>query len=629
MSVANRQRVGEVRPSQVIHTFGVGSVIDLPNFSAIVMGTNEWDPPLPQDVVVEDRLLSLVRNHLGPQVERLVAPPTRSDEGGRLNPLDSEANKGLPVSPFPRWVRCPMCNLIAPLNFGVFSLKTDPWHPDRIRYVHDNCQKVKGNPPAVIPVRFVRACDRGHMDDFPWVEFVHGGKSSCAALLRLYEFGVSAEAADIVVKCESCNVSRPMALAFSEEGKKLIGVCSGRHPHLRSVVAGCEGSSKAMLAGASNLWFSVTVSALSIPPDQGRLGQVVREQWPILEHVKSTDILAAFRNAGQLQAFAEWSNAQVWQAIEAKRNEKEVEGPRRASEIKTAEWEVFARPDARRNDSDFRLVVDAPPRGYEALIDKVVRVERLRVVKAQIGFTRILSPGDLADVSEIPEIRRAPLSRARPTWVPASEVRGEGIFIQFSEAAIGTWLEDRRTRTRELAFSKAHRDFRRVRDIESPEANFPGIRFVLLHSLSHALIRQLAIECGYGAASVQERIYAADASGAGAPMAGILLYTAAADSEGTLGGLVSLGRPHELGRHLDHALEDLRLCASDPLCSEHIPGDSDAALHGASCHACLFAAETSCERGNKYLDRTLLVQTMGGVPLPFFETMLEQREHGD
>jgi len=201
--------------------------------------------------------------------------------------------------------------------------------------------------------------------------------------------------------------------------------------------------------------------------------------------------------------------------------------------------------------------------------------------------------------------------------VPASEVRGEGIFLQFREAALVNWAK--LAAGREKEFFEAHRRFRHARRIEKPEENFPGMRYVFLHSLAHALIRQFSIECGYGAASLQERIYAREAGEDGPAMAGILIYTAAADSEGTLGGLVSLGKAKRLAYHLDQALEQMRLCASDPLCSEHRPAHHGVTLHGAACHACLFAAETSCERSNKYLDRTLLVQTIGGEPIPFFE----------
>jgi hypothetical protein len=130
-------------------------------------------------------------------------------------------------------------------------------------------------------------------------------------------------------------------------------------------------------------------------------------------------------------------------------------------------------------------------------------------------------------------------------------------------------------------------------------------------------MRELALECGYTQASVRERIYA---SSYGHPLdiAGVLIYTAAPDSEGTLGGLVSLGRPENLGRLIAQALEHAALCASDPLCSEHDP-TRDSSLHGAACHACLFAPETSCEMGNRFLDRSLLVSTIRGGGLGFFD----------
>lgn len=142
-----------------------------------------------------------------------------------------------------------------------------------------------------------------------------------------------------------------------------------------------------------------------------------------------------------------------------------------------------------------------------------------------------------------------------------------------------------------------------------------------LHSLAHVLLRRLAIECGYTAASIRERIYAREPGAPGGPMAGVLLYTSAADSEGTLGGLISLGEPQALGHLLEAALDDARLCASDPLCAEHHPWRDGQSLHAAACHACMFAAETSCERGNRYLDRAVLGETVETGDLAFFETL--------
>lgn len=143
------------------------------------------------------------------------------------------------------------------------------------------------------------------------------------------------------------------------------------------------------------------------------------------------------------------------------------------------------------------------------------------------------------------------------------------------------------------------------------------MRYVLLHSLSHALIRQFSVECGYAAASLKERIYSSTPDEE-EEMAGILIYTAAPDSEGTLGGLVSLGETANLEQHLDQALECLEICSSDPLCAETQPEQAFLSLHGAACHNCLFLPETSCERGNRYLDRSVLVPTMERAEFAFF-----------
>jgi hypothetical protein len=191
------------------------------------------------------------------------------------------------------------------------------------------------------------------------------------------------------------------------------------------------------------------------------------------------------------------------------------------------------------------------------------------------------------------------------------------LFFHFKEDLIQKWCK--KAKNHDGIFLEAHQRWRIARKLEPPHEFYPGIRFVLLHSFAHALIRQLAVECGYTTASLRERIYSRNPGENEPEMAGVLIYTAAPDSEGTLGGLVSLGKPETLERHLDQALDNVRLCASDPLCAEHHPYRDGITLHAASCHACLFAPETSCERGNKYLDRAVLVSTVERSDLAFFE----------
>lgn len=335
----------------------------------------------------------------------------------------------------------------------------------------------------------------------------------------------------------------------------------------------------------------------------------------MLQHIAQKAVVAPARAMGNLKGLEEYSDDQIWDAIEAHRSDSAA--AEQSADLKTPEWEIFTAADPARNNKDFLLRPVAAPRGFESSFEKVVMVERLREVRALTAFTRIESPGDFSDPSEIPAESRAPICRGAPHWVPVSEVRGEGVFLQFSDEAIREWCK--LVKHRDAEFRQAHIAWRRTRRIPHPEAGYPGIRYSLIHSFSHALMRQLSMEAGYTAASIRERIYANDGDGDLPAMAGLLLYTAAPDSEGTLGGLVSLGEPDKLGRLMTLALEQIKLCASDPLCAEHHPTkDGIASLHGAACHACMFSPETSCERGNKYLDRSLLIAALGSPVTPFF-----------
>lgn len=609
-------RVGELRPSQILYSFGVGALVDLPYLSVMVMGLDDWDTSYLQPIG-EERLLAAVRKYLGTQIQNLCLPPIAPQEENALTPSAATARIGVPVMPFPRWVRCPRCDLLARIDSGLFDLKQTPYHPERTRYVHTNCARGT-HPPVVFPVRFLIACKGGHLDDFPWLSYVHQGSPCNAPVLRLREFGVSGEASDIQVKCDACNDSRRMGNAFGQNAWDTMA-CRGHRPHLRDTDSEpCEQPIKTILLGASNSWFPITLSGLSIPAASNELAQLVEEHWLVLDKATTRAVLEAFRDIGQLKALSHYSLDQIWGTVEARRNGAPDTGEQEPGDLKIPEWGKFSQPDTSENTTDFRLRAVPVPVGYESVLSRVVLAERLREVRALIHFTRIEPPGDFSEIADIPKDRRVPLSRKSPRWVPASEVRGEGFFLQFNEDAIIDWQSRPEVQEREREFQAAHQQWRRSRGIFPEQDGFPGIRYVLLHSVAHALMRQLALECGYTAASIRERIYAREPEQEDGPMAGILLYTAAPDSEGTLGGLVTLGAPETLVRHLDQALEQIRLCTSDPLCAEHELYDEEVTLHGAACHACLFAPETSCERGNKYLDRNLLASAFASPQLSFF-----------
>ncbi len=303
-------RVGELRPSQLLFSFGVGATVDLPNISAMVMGLDDWD--IANSVgISEERLLAAVKSQLGNQVERLLSPPQSPDSQGFANPLGSDANVGVPVAPFPRWMLCPFCRLLAPLKSDLFKLKPNPFRPDRTAYVHENCRK-QGNPPVALPARFLLACERGHLDDFPWVTFVHKGETDCPYRLRLREYGVSGEAADVEILCDVCKARRRMSDAFGQKGRLEQRECTARLPHLRTYGDdGCEETMKPILLGASNLWFPVALSTLAVPTGSGRLAQLVEDNWAKVKEATSLEILKAFRNIGQLGAFAQYEDDEL------------------------------------------------------------------------------------------------------------------------------------------------------------------------------------------------------------------------------------------------------------------------------------------------------------------------------
>jgi hypothetical protein len=607
-----KSEVGEVRPSQTLTTFGIGSLVDLPNMSVIVMGLDDW-PSAHSDEISEERLLRSAKSILGTQVTRFLTPPRGPEsQGFQATWFDESRQIGVPVAPFPRWMVCTKCRLLAPISSGLFEPKVYPYRPDRACYIH-NCS-TQGRAPLVVPARFMVTCERGHLDDFPWVEFIHQGPTDCKGLLYLYEVGASGEALDVELKCDGCEQKRRMGQAFGAHNRTMMPACRGRRPQLRDIDPnGCdEEHVKPMLQGASNLWFPVPISALSVPQSSDDLGRLVEENWVILDKVTSIDVLKAFRLIGQLKDLSKYNNDQVWAAIRKKieGTEENVDDP---DDLKSPEWRVFSNPTQAKESRTFKLRTVDPPTEFNTYFEKIVLAEKLREVRALVGFTRMMSPRDFDSPADLPPEQRARISRKDPTWVPACETRGEGIFFQFSEALIQDWVKRNYAFDRE--FELGHQAWRETKNLD-PDKGYPGIRFVLLHTFAHALIRQLAIECGYTSASITERIYSRNPAD-GEPMAGVLIYTSAADSEGTLGGLCALGEPDKLGRHIRRALDKMSLCASDPLCSEHRVGRGEK-LHGASCHACSFLPETSCERGNKYLDRSAVVQTVERTNLAFF-----------
>lgn len=617
MAAKHFRRVGAVRPSHLMFTAGVGSLVDLPNLSVLVRGLDDWNRsaiPDPQPIV-EPRLLAEVQRLGYRSVERLLPAPWL--DGIDQDPSGPAAKVGVPVTPFPAWLRCTACNELAPIESRVFQFENSKARkPHEARFSHTNCARTKSRRrPLAVAARFVLACTAGHLDDFPYARFVHHGASCPKAShprLRMDDRGGNL-GANVEVKCLSCDERRNIRDVFGPRGGEKLPRCRGRRPHLGDFEPRpCQAQLKLLVVGASNQWFPQTLSTFAVPrTGASELRTMVEKHWSSFRGLPGAAMLPYARaNVPALRAFERWSDDEIWAEVERHRRRAET-GEKQTEEqtdLRTAEWEIFSAGQLPPPTDDFALW--RHPHGVPGVLKgfytDVIQVERLREVRALVGFTRLDAP----DPDDPDLVTRAPLSRSAPEWVPATEVRGEGLFLRIPEDLLARWV----TRVRHSPQLRAHREayarYRKNRYSDritgpfDPMASWPGERYLALHTLSHLLIRTIALECGYHSASLSERIYAGDDDD---PRGGILIYTAVPDAEGTLGGLVSLGEEEPLTRLTRRALADAYHCSSDPLCAERLPQDPADFLHGAACHVCLFVSETTCERGNRFLDRRFVV----------------------
>ncbi len=607
---SHRRRVGSVRPSHLMFTSGVGSLVDLPNFSVLVRGLDDWSAKESElEPINEPRLVAAVRALPGMKTVGELRPAPWRD-GIDTDPKGAASRVGVPVAPFPAWLRCTACDELASLTGAVFSFENDkPRRPHDARFFHAECPKSKRRPLAVA-ARFVLTCVRGHLDDFPYRLFVHQGADCPKAKfprLRMEDHGGNL-GANVQIRCINCGVSRNIRQALGKRNQQNLPHCRGRHPHL-STFEVCPEDPMVLVVGASNQWFAQTLAALAVPKTgASELATKIEKHWTALEDLPQQMLAWARTNVPALADLDKWSGDDVWAAIENHRKISVVEEPQVAGypDLLTAEWEILSAPGLPDPHDDFTMTRPGVPSDLDGLLADVVQVERLREVRALVGFTRLDAP----DPDDPELVTPAPLAKSAPDWVPASEVRGEGLFLRLPEQLLADWEQRVGPSAALRAHEQAYARFRhnrysgRIKSSFDEMAHWPGTRYLALHTLSHLLIRTIALECGYSSASLSERIYAGNADD---PRAGILIYTAVPDAEGTLGGLVSLGEPRELTRLLRRALTDAMRCSSDPLCSERLPAHPADFLHGAACHVCLFVSETTCERGNRFLDRRFLV----------------------
>ncbi len=609
----NVQPEGAIRRSQVVTTFGPGAMVDLVDQAVLIGGLDFWSYHKKRDhQIAEPRLRdSLVDRFRSVGRELSLERPFREPPIG--SDREPSPYAGVKVLEFPQWFVCQSRDCRALVRKTELELKKG-------RYVHA-CAKAKSGSETV-PVRFLGACVNGHAQDWPWIDFVHlshpGGR--CAApSMRLTE-GSSGDFSEVRVTC-ACGAESPLSTAMA--GVKLS--CGGQRPWL-----GAEGREECgetlrlLVRTASNSYFSQVVSALSVPEPGRELEAAVAEHWGTLT-VATVETLAVFRTIPAIgKALQPWNDEQVLRAI----RDKQAGGSTVRTPLRTAEFLQFTSSpretpgDRPYPEEQFHARQVQPKGGLPSGVAKLVIAQRLREVRVQVGFTRLeaASP-DLQGEYDL-GVKSAPLGLTT-NWLPATEIWGEGAFLQLDEQAVCAWEQREAVRERAKVLQAGFETWKKTLNTDGESGPyFPGVRFYLLHSLSHSLLSAISLECGYAASAIRERIYCgpseADKTTA---MAAILLSTGSSGTEGTLGGLVEQGR--RIREHLRRAYDLGRLCSNDPVCASHSPHDDPAERHleGAACHGCLFIAECSCERFNRYLDRTLVVPTVGhDASLAFFGT---------
>ena len=583
------------RRAQSVVPFGVGSIVEFEDEALMPAGLDAW-PEREAERLFDDRLAR--RLH----VQHFCLPPPKPEKGGVPGTMAP-----LPYVRFPQWHFCPRCRVLR---------RADLFDPKRPRCRNELASpRLGGKPPCgsrpersqptMIPLRFVAVCPAGHIEDFPWSAWAHTpsgqeltSSSGCGEEGLYFYSTRRGGLSGLIVACGVCGKKRSMMGTTSQGGLKGWR-CSGNRPWLGKEASekcdappGPDGQSTmlGLQRGASNLYFPEVTSSILIPPYSTKLRQIVSDR-RIMDALEAASKDGVVRES-VLVAFATLHDVDPDELREAYHAQSDsLADDSTVDEAAFRHAEYLALHQERRDSEDALACRRQDISRYAPIIRdcfaSVTLVERLTETRVLTGFSRI-SPGTTTSSS---------LSHGRVNWLPGFRVRGEGIFLGIDTERLAEF--DRRSGPR------LGEMIRRAKAVDrSPLPVTPSL--VLLHTLAHVLIKRLSFEAGYGTSSIRERVYATHED-SGYSMGGMLLYTAAGDADGTLGGLVGLGRAGVLERVVAGALADARWCGSDPICIES-QGQGPDSLNLAACHACALLPETSCEFQNRILDRQVVLE---------------------
>lgn len=627
---------GPVRRGQLISPFGPGAMMILPDgVSVICAGLDHWFKHESGDAEnIDSREYQVDEWRLAARlnVEHFYLPPDHR----RVRRHDPPTNGYLtvPFLRFPQWHYCTRCGLMRKVPLVTKG-----------RLKCAECE-ARGWIRYIVQVPFVAMCDAGHIQDFPWVEWVYQSATppQNPPPMRLLSTGGMTLAGQ-KVKIDG-GPERTLAgitnaspdgteteLSRTLDNSKTPFLCPGRRPWLGTDHGeGCGRPLRGTLRSAANVYFAQVHSSIYLPrSDDSTVAEVITllEQPPISTFVGILSGAGVTPQPAQLrkqfgELLAAFNDRQLQLAIDTvcgdgpgQQLSSRTEGDDAETGFRRQEYDTLVAA------ADFDQLVLKPADlshyapEFSQYFANVTLVHKLRETRALTGFTRVLADTD-RDLDYMQGLLR--LTEPDERWLPAYVVFGEGVFLTLNEQRLRDWEAQTEIRERTQPLVARFHTLRQARHLSDRHI---GPRFVLLHTLSHLLINRLTFECGYSSAALRERLYVSE--NPAAPMAGILIYTAAGDAEGTLGGLVRMGRPGRLEPLFQRALSGARWCSADPVCMEmgQRGGQGPDSLNLAACHGCSLVPETACEEFNRLLDRGLVIGSFNNPATGFFNNATE------
>jgi hypothetical protein len=617
-----------IRRSQLISPWGVGQMINFPkDESLMVAGLDLWElkfrelersKSLDEFIVEEERLAKRLR------VKNFRLPPDYRD-----NPLE-KTNQFLkiPFVRFPKWHYCTNCG---------YMHKVPIFHHEKprclgIRFSERSCADTPNNRRRkLIPVRFISICPDGHIEDFPFEEWVHNG-SKCShdnPILRLRAGRSSGALSGIEISC-NCGEKKSMAGAFNEHALTRIGItCHAERPWLgeevdRHNTGHCSQELRVVQKGASNVYFSNVKSSIYLPQWEpsvdGELIDILEKNWDFLNNgrVNNDFDRNRFMFVVTQKLRVDFDKIDFWidKLLDAAKKKITGYDAMQATDseefYRKMEYDAILKEPGSENQDFFVSKVDAKEfKGNTAVrnsFDAICLLHKLRETRAFTGFSRWL-PEDGKDLEE----KKAFIKLGDSiNWLPAIVVRGEGVFFKFNQLMIKEWALKENVIERVKLLSD---NYNKSRSDKGQQPRKVTAEFVLIHTFAHLVINQFSFECGYGSSALRERIYCNLESED--VMSGVLIYTASGDSEGSLGGLVRQGKPGNLERIVNNAIENARWCSSDPICIDS-KGQGPNSCNLAACHNCALLPETCCEESNLLLDRAMVVGELDDPSIGYF-----------